>query len=216
MAAETGDTEAMHLRCEYCGRSFNLPEEKVPQAKQFRFTCPSCKETNEVKIPERREAHPALDQDEIEGFDVPPVRIPPGTRLALVFISDEQVASVLRTYLEQRNWHILEVQDPQKGRAYLQVNQVHWALLEDSEPGRDVLNEIHLLPGRERREMNCVLIGNRAGSFDALTAFVLGVNSYVHPEDESGLETVLDQAHAQFEHHRHMWLAARQTHENET
>lgn len=203
----------MQLRCEHCARSFDLPEEKVPQAKRFRFTCPSCKETNEVNTAEQRKAHPVLDQDEFEALDVPPLRVPPGTRLALIFISDEQVASALRSYFGQRNWQIIEVQDPKKGRAYLQVNRVHWAVLEDSDPGREVLREINLLPGRERREMNCVLIGDRAVSFDALTAFVLGVNSYVHPEDESGLEIALDQAHALFEDHRHMWLTAGKGHE---
>ncbi|MFW6326536.1 MAG: zinc-ribbon domain-containing protein [Desulfovermiculus sp.] len=206
----------MQLKCEHCGRSFNLPEEKIPQAKRFRFTCPSCKEMNEVIIPEQDEGHPALGQDEGEALDVPPVRVPPGTSLALLFLSDEQVASGLRSYFGQRNWQIIEVQDPQKGRAYLQVNRVHWAVLEDSEPGREILGEINLLSGRERREINCVLIGDRTVSFDALTAFVLGVNSYVHPEDESSLETVLDRAHALFEDQRHMWLTAGKGHETGT
>ncbi|MFP4285913.1 MAG: hypothetical protein ACLFQG_10225 [Desulfovermiculus sp.] len=49
-----------------------------------------------------------------------------------------------------------------------------------------------------------------------MTAFFLGVNSYVHPEDVSSLETILDRAQVLFEDQRHMWLTAGKGHETGT
>lgn len=89
---------------------------------------------------------------------------------------------------------------------------MYWAELEGSDPGREALDEINLLPGRERREMICVLIGHRAVSFYALTAFVFVVNSSVLPGHAFGLKAALDQAQALFENHRHIWLTAAKGH----
>ncbi len=199
----------MRLTCEHCHTSFDVPEDKVPQSKGFRFTCPSCKKNNEVRLSEDRAQ--ILPQEEGEGFEalqVTPVRVGPGVSLALMLVKDEQIASGVRSYFTSRGWEIIEVQEARMGRAYVQVNRIQGVVLEDSEAGLEVLKEVHRLPGRQRREMHCVLVGDRAESFDSMTAFLLGVNSYLRPEEDApGLEAALDKTHTQFDHYRQLWLA---------
>ncbi|MDZ7759709.1 MAG: zinc-ribbon domain-containing protein [Desulfovermiculus sp.] len=198
----------MRLRCEHCQRSFNLPEDKIPQAKRFRFTCPACKETNQIDRAqpeeETKKKTEAIDENVL---DAPPVQVPPGTRLALALLANDQTSEKVRFYLQDRGWQIVEAPNPRMGKAYLRTYRLELVVLEDSDPGREVLAEIHGLSGRERREMNCVLIGERAASFATLTAFVLGVNTYVHQDDPQGVETALDQAQELFHQYRQLWMA---------
>ncbi|MGM0758864.1 MAG: zinc-ribbon domain-containing protein [Thermodesulfobacteriota bacterium] len=195
----------MRLTCEHCLQGFDVPEDKVPQAKGFRFRCPSCKKSNQVRLSEDRAQ--VTPQEEEEGLEVTPVRVGPGISLALMLVKDEQIASEVRTYFTSRGWEIIEVQEARMGRAYVQVNRIQGVVLEDSESGLEVLKEVHRLPGTQRREMHCVLVGDRAESFDSMTAFLLGVNSYLRPEDAPGLEAALDKTHTQFDHYRQLWLA---------
>ncbi len=203
----------MRISCEHCQRSFNLPEDKVPQSNRFRFTCPVCQETNQIHIAKPEEATGETTTGDVKTGDVntldaPPVQAPPGARLALVVLGAERAAQRVGVYLQYRGWQVIEAQSPRMGKAYIQAYRLELVVMEDSEPGREVLAEIHRLPGRERREMNCVLIGDRTASFDTLTAFVLGVNSYVHQDDAQGLETALDQAQDLFHQYRQLWMAA--------
>lgn len=198
----------MRLTCDYCHKSLDVPEDKVPQSKGFRFTCPSCKKSNQVRLSENKAQDLCQEKEEtIDALEVTPVRVGPGVSLALMLVRDEQNASEVRTYLKSRGWEVIEVQESRMGKAYVQVNHIQWVILEDSPAGLEVLKEVNRLPGRQRREMHCVLVGGRAESFDAMTAFLLGVNSYVCPEDAPGLEAYLDKTHAQFEHYRQLWLA---------
>jgi len=144
-------------------------------------------------------------------LDPPPVHVPPGARLALAFVTDEQALGRVRSCLQNRGWQVVQASTPRMGRAYVQTYRLELVVLEDSEQGREVLAEVHRLSGRERREMNCVLVGDRTASFDTLTAFVLGINSYVRQDDPQGLEAGLDQAQEFFDQHRQMWLAAADT-----
>jgi PleD family two-component response regulator len=146
--------------------------------------------------------------DAVNTLDAPPVQALPGARLALVMLGAERTAQSIGSCLQERGWQVIEAQSPRMGKAYLQAYRLELVVMEDSEPGREVLAEIHRLPGRERREMNCVLIGDRTASFDTRTAFVLGVNSYVHQDDSQGLETALDQAQDLFQQYRQLWMAA--------
>lgn len=146
--------------------------------------------------------------DDVNTLDAPPVQVPPGSRLALVVLGAERAAQRVGVYLQDRGWQVIEAQSPRMGKAYIQAYHLELVVVEDSDQGREVLAEIHRLPGRERREMNCVLLGDRTASFDTLTAFVLGVNSYVHQDDARGLETALDQAQDHFHQYRQLWMAA--------
>lgn len=203
----------MRISCEHCQRSFNLPEDKVPQTNRFRFTCPVCQETNQIYIAKTEEetgetTTDDVKTDDVNTLDAPPLQVPPGARLALVVLGDERTAQSIGLCLQDRGWQVIEAQSPRMGKAYLQAYRLELVVMEDSEPGREVLADIHRLPGRERREMNCVLIGDRGASFDTRTAFVLGVNSYVHQDDAQGLETALDQAQNLFHQYRQLWMAA--------
>ncbi|MBS3780888.1 MAG: zinc-ribbon domain-containing protein [Desulfovermiculus sp.] len=198
----------MRITCEHCQRSFNLPEDKVPQGERFRFSCPVCQETNQIYIAKPEEKTEETKTDDVNTMDAPPVQVPPGSRLALVVLGAERTAQRVGVYLQYRGWQVIEAQSSRMGKAYIQAYHLELVVVEDSDPGREVLAEIHRLPGRERREMNCVLLGDRTASFDSLTAFVLGVNSYVHQDDSQGLETALDQAQDLFHQYRQLWLAA--------
>jgi hypothetical protein len=115
------------------------------------------------------------------------------------------VKEVVRAYFQAREWLFVEALDAAMGRAYVQINHIDWAVLGDDVTGREVLGEIHRLPGRERRQMNCVLIGAHAANFDSAAAFVSGVNSYIHPDDPAMLETCLEQARELFDRHQLLW-----------
>jgi phage FluMu protein Com len=197
----------MRLKCEHCQRSFDLPEEKVPQASRFRFTCPACKEVNRIDLSDAPGEQPEEGQDQAEAADAPPVQVPPGTRLVLLLVADTDLRETARSLFRSGGWEIIEVEDGRTGQAYLRSNRFHWAILEDSPAGREVLEEIHRLPGHERRELNCVLIGDKAASFDRIAAFVAGVNCYLHPEHALGLEKALEQAGEAFDRHQRLWTS---------
>ena len=196
----------MRLECEHCGRSFDLPEHKVPEAASFRFTCPGCRQVTEVhrEVPEAGTVEPKAQQE----LQVQPERVPPGTRLALVCVDDPDLCGRILEGLQGRNWHVLEAAQGAEGAARLRVNQVQLLIVQDGESGAPVLHELSRWPGRERRRLNCVLVGNRTESFDSLTAFVLGVNSYVHQTPAQGMEAALQQAEDLFAHTFRMWSTA--------
>ena len=195
----------MRLRCEHCCRSFDIPEEKLPRAAKFRFTCPVCKQTNHVDREMGPEPEKEAEDEDFEESDLPSVQVPPGTHLALLMLRDERIAAAVRSYFQARQWEVVEVHEPTAGKAYLRGNRFRGVVLDDSAPGRQVLEEIHRLPGRERREMNCVLIGNQAESFDPLAAFVAGVNSYISSDEAEELETSLQRAQELFDRHLQLW-----------
>ncbi|WP_027369767.1 zinc-ribbon domain-containing protein [Desulfovermiculus halophilus] len=195
----------MRLRCEHCQRSFDLPEEKVPQTSRFRFTCPACKEVNRIDLSNARDEQAEKDYDQAEAVEVSPVQVPPGTRLVLLLVADPGLREAVRSSFRSGGWEVIEVEDGPTGQAYLRSNRFHWVVVEDCPAGREVLAEVHRLPGHERREMNCVLIGDKAASFDRIAAFVAGVNCYLHPEHPSGLEQALEQAGEAFERHQRLW-----------
>jgi CheY-like chemotaxis protein len=195
----------MRLQCEHCHRGFDLPEDKVPQGTKFRFTCPACKETNHIDLTEIQEQKAQTQQEDRNVMDVPPVQVPPGTQLALIVLANQEVREGVQAYFQARKWQVIDARDAAAGRAYLQKNRIDWAVLGDDAAGREVLDAVHRLPGRERRAINCVLLGENAASFDSLAAFVAGVNSYIHPDHPSKLETSLEQARELFDRHQLLW-----------
>ena len=43
----------MDIVCSGCKKKLILPEDKIPQSKSFTFTCPECKMTLSITIPEK-------------------------------------------------------------------------------------------------------------------------------------------------------------------
>jgi predicted Zn finger-like uncharacterized protein len=208
----------MRLTCEHCEYAFDLPDSKVPNASRFRFRCPKCGERN-FWDRDQAEREPgetgagAQDEDGVE--DMEPEMYPPGEKVAFVFIQDETWREKAEQYCFQAGYHVSTAEKPAEAMQKLRLNSYNMVILEDRQENARVLQEIGKWPGWLRREVNCIMVGDQAESFDPNMAFVQGVNSYLTLNEADQAEELLERAQRSLSRYLELWRLARQYQESE-
>lgn len=204
----------MHLGCEHCGKTFDLLREKVPQGQKFRFFCPNCGEKNVVDKQQEHlniDSNPETFQEPGEGpeLSIEPDKYPPGSQVAFVRVSDSVWQDRIQAYLEANGYYIEMSGDSAQAAKKLSLNSYSFVLIQDLPENKPLLQEIANWPGNTRREINCVLIGEKAKSFDPKQAFLRGVNSYLNIEKKDGIEDLLEKSREYFNSFIEPWRVAR-------
>ncbi|MFW6054344.1 MAG: hypothetical protein ACOC9D_00455, partial [Thermodesulfobacteriota bacterium] len=140
--------------------------------------------------------------------NIEPEQFPPGSKAALLYVRDPGWFEEAKSYLTAQGFYLSYAQSPEEGAQKLRLNRYQLVLLEEGYRTEVLLREISMWPGRYRREVNCLLLGDNKESFDAYTGFLQGVNTYVSKKDKDRAEQILDQARDDFAGYLKPWHAA--------
>ncbi len=213
------------IKCRHCDKSVNLSQEKIPSSGRFRLKCPYCGQWSNVDIfeesstqertlaPEDLAQDPGLTSTNVHlasgsvGYE--DVLAAEGGENALICIGDEELRGTVRQWLKEWGYRLRMTENGREGARVFYEGPFSLLVLEDNEESAPLLREIHSLPGIMRREINCVILGDRASSFDIGQAFRMGVNTYLSRGDLEKLPELLSQAISSYRRFIQPWLAAR-------
>lgn len=191
----------MHLTCKHCGKSFDLPEHKVPQGQKLRFACPACGEKNVVDLKQGRDKSKTDPKDGKQAEEVAssklettiePDMYPPGSEVAFIYVYDSVWEDRAKQHFEGKGYYTSLAGDQNEAVQKIALNKYSIVLLEDVPENQSILQEIANWPGDKRREINCILVGGNAENFDSGQAFAKGVNSYLNIEQRDNIEELLE------------------------
>ena len=214
---KAGREAPVKAQCDGCGKQFALPQEKVPDKPRFRFTCPSCgtkvlvDRTAGEETAEAEQADAARPEAKGEAYDIEPDLFPPGAEVAFVYVRDRGWAEKIEESLQLEGGYLLSrAENGAQALQKLRLNSYQMILLQDGPEADGLLEEIGSWPGYVRREINCILIGDKAKSFDPGKAFIRGVNSYLSITDTERIADLLEQAQQSFDQYLEPWRKAKQ------
>ncbi|MFP4168684.1 MAG: zinc-ribbon domain-containing protein [Desulfonatronovibrionaceae bacterium] len=178
----------MEIKCTNCSKVFNVPDEKLPDAPKFTFKCPSCREKNVVDLQGGAEDN----RPDLSGpAGAEPDYFPPGAKIALISVLDEDIEDRIRSYLDSKGYYLTVTHDPDTAAAKARLNRYNVVVVQDDERLEPLTTEVHSWVGYVRRETNVIMIGERAASFDQSKAFLLAVDFYLHIRDKEKIEEYL-------------------------
>ncbi len=196
----------MQISCKNCGKKFIIPDEKVPDVPRFGVKCPSC--GNKIVV-ERGAAKGEVVEEEKERRIVPkqvePEMFPPGSIVAFLYLEDEMIGDKCEEVLKGEGYEISRTGDPGEALARLMLNRYDLVLLADSEDGRELLAEVGRWPGRNRREVNVIMLGERTSTFDPATEFIMAINSYISVDDIERIGEILKESIARHREYLVPW-----------
>lgn len=209
----------MRISCDSCRKEFTLSEEKLPDASRFRIKCPSCGNRIAVERPasqprdgeaswEPNQAAEATVSEDIAGavfLGLTPEKEDNG----LLLVTDDDLLEAVRSLLEAQGYRLIATSSATEAIQIFYSNPLSLFLVEDLEDNVPFLRELHSQPGYTRREMNCILVGDRAMSLDKQQAFLQGVNTYLSRADKERYGELLTRAVGKFKQFIHPWLVAR-------
>jgi predicted Zn finger-like uncharacterized protein len=213
----------MLINCDSCNKEFSLPEAKLPDAQRFRVKCPSCGNRIAVERPagqsegigtswgqsgaegSQTQGSEAMDTGEEEYAGLTPDR----ERNGLILFQDQDLLEAVRAPLEARGFRVAATTSSEEARRIFSTNPLSLVVLEDKEKNLPMLREVHSQPGFVRRDINCVLVGDRAKSLDTKEAFIRGVNTYLSSKDRERFGELLAHALGKYSQFIHPWLVAR-------
>jgi len=209
----------MRISCDSCRREFNLSEDRVPDAPRFRVKCPSCGNRIAVERPvsEPQDEEPGrdsaqgaepTDSDSLEGAEFLGLT-PEKENNALLLISEDDLLDAVRDPLEQEGYRVVATSSSAEAIRIFNSNPLSLFVVEDLEDNAPLLRELHSQPGYARRELNYILVGDRAPSLDKQQAFLQGVNTYLSRADKDRYHELLPRALGKFKQFLHPWLVAR-------
>jgi|GEM_PF-1822975 len=211
----------MQIRCDSCRKEFHLPEEKLPNTSRFRVKCPSC--GNRIEVERSGDNHPSgeeavsRDHSFLAYETTSPVEedrayldlSPEKGKNALLLILDKDLLHRVRQPLEEEGYRLAAVSTSREALQVFQTSPLSLIVVEDKEECAPLLRKIHSQPGYTRREINCILVGDQAKSFDSEQAFYQKVNTYLSRSDRDRFEELLPQALGRYKQFIHPWLVAR-------
>ncbi|MBT8764009.1 hypothetical protein KFV02_08710 [Desulfohalobiaceae bacterium Ax17] len=200
----------MDLTCANCQKEIFLPPEKIPNVPRFALKCPGCGERivveNEAYAKENKTA---VDKEQVrQTKSIEPDFFPPGANVAFLFTINEEIGLKVSEFFQEKEFYISTAEDVQEGVLKLRLNDYQLILLEDREEIAPLLTEIHSWPGKKRRNVNCLLIGDRAPSMHQQEAFYRGVNFYLHINDKDRIDDLLEQCLNGFVLYNEPWTMA--------
>ncbi len=211
----------MRIDCQNCGQHYDIPEEKIPEADQVKFTCPKCGGKNRVDLREFRLAG-SKDNDGTEENireDLPEQleeeRFPLGSYTALFFGCESSWQERCKKYLQDKGYYINIIDDVHEARKKLRVHTYQVIILEDIPETESLLKEVDKWPGTTRRGVNCLLVGPQEISGDSIYAFKQGVNGYLSYSSDQRIEELLEQALSEHDFFYQPWKRAQEM-ENRT
>ena len=206
----------MQVTCDQCQSKFNIPDEKIPEGKNFSLRCPKCKNT--LTIPARkpetdekpessRMPEPGVPQDALDDYDVderPFDFIEEEEKTALLCESDAVIREQIVSVLEMLEYHITVCDS---GRDALKKMRYHiYDLIVVNEnfdtenPNvNGILIYLERLNMAVRRNIFVFLLSSRFRTLDHLMAFNRSVNIIMNLQNIGDFEKILKHGLADYD-----------------
>ncbi|MFP4070661.1 MAG: zinc-ribbon domain-containing protein [Desulfovibrionales bacterium] len=207
----------MFITCPTCSQNFELPDSKVPDAPKFGVKCPSCRERIVVKGKNDVPAGPpetVFDGDETEEFvllggrtTIEPDIFPPGSRVVFSFVQSSAWNKTIESFFSDRGYYLGKAASVGEAVQKLRLNEYQVVIVDDRHSNRPVLKEIGTWPGKKRRWVNVILLGDGGKSMNPNDAFIRGINAYLNINDLDKAEELFDEILKGFEIHNELWSA---------
>ena len=198
----------MKFSCPGCRAVFTIADEKLPETKELRISCPRCRNAIELNIDDGF-AESAVGSDpaqinllETDGLveDIPPAEIvEEGLRSSLICISPEALSRKMTEVLRDMDFYVSEAANPKAAINRLRHNSYDLVVLNNASQVTDVpedslLQQINLLPIHVRRRFFLCALSEAVSTFDQLKAFKMGVNLILNSQDLDRAAAILKQA----------------------
>ena len=197
----------MQITCKECNKNIDLPDSKVPEVPTFSVKCPHCGQKSRVDRKPGKSVPPATPRPQSSSTSNPtePEIYPPEAQVVFIYSKNSSWKTQLEHYFRKKGGFVSSAGDSEGGVRKLQLNRYDTIMLEDSEETVPMQREINSWPGIKRRDVNYLLIGDKARSFDPQEAFVRGVNTYLNQGDMGEAVELIVKCEARFDQRNALW-----------
>jgi predicted Zn finger-like uncharacterized protein len=185
----------MFVSCPTCSQTFEIPESKLPDTPRFGVKCPTCREKIIVESKGSREKSPE-EQAPASGEKrtIEPDLFPPGSQVVFSFVQSGAWTSALETFFSAKGFYMSKAKEVEEAIFKLRLNEYHVVILDDRFSNKPVLKDLGNWPGRKRRWVNVILLGDAAQSMSPFEAFQKGVNAYLNINDVDRAQELFEEA----------------------
>lgn len=190
----------MEISCPECQRRFFISDDKLPANTKTVFTCPGCKGKIPVDTTKQGETisswRDTIQEGTIEFFEE-------GAQKGLVCLPEEPIREDVARILRELDYKTSIAGDRRTFYAKVRYNQYDVIITSErfAEGGLEnnpVLKYLEHLPMSVRRNISLVLISHY-GTFDALMAFSLSVDTVINENDLGNIREILHKSRSQHE-----------------
>ncbi len=195
----------MDVQCSACHKTIPIPDEKIPQASSFSFTCPYCRERIRVEgsvdsvtlrslasEPESKNLDETLPSlEDVASVEVEPDPVPPGTRVAFVFVADDSWRKAAEDFFRSKGYYLVLPESAQEARVKLSLQPHDVILIQDDGDSGSLWEVIHSWRGLDRRERNVISLLRDVVSMAPEEAFRRGVNACLCLSDQGAKDELL-------------------------
>lgn len=193
----------MKVDCDKCGKTLNIPDEKIPPNKKVSVSCPACKNKITVERPpaEKKTEKPPEEKEELvkvmdpsEFADEELEVLEEGAKKAM--ICDTAHQKKIAPLLKEMHYQSKTVTSDSEAIGRMKFTQYDLVILaedfaDSSLKNNNVLKYIQPLPMTTRRKMFVALLGKDFRTMDNMQAFALSVNVVINFKDTDNLTAIL-------------------------
>ncbi|GMT42145.1 MAG: hypothetical protein IEMM0002_0556 [bacterium] len=175
----------MEITCSSCGKTINVPDEKIPRDKPFSFSCPNCGSRISVE--------PAAKRPQPETQSLPETFVPDSDRQGAMLCHAKP--EKYKTLLEEMGYQVHTPEYHIEAINNLRFNEYRLIVVTDeyealTHDGESVLHILQNMLMATRRKIFVVYVAPGLQSFDYLEAFSLSVNAIISVEDMGKKDSV--------------------------
>lgn len=189
----------MEITCSRCNSSFNLPDDRIPDAKKFKLNCPRCRETILVDMSER-----------VADSSATPETFPHDATVAFVFITNALLIQRVKNVLKKNGIYISEASGVTEAVEKVRINYYDIIVIEESKEFLALSEIFKKWNGQRRRDVNIIIVDANCQSMHGHEAFMRGVNSVIGKSDNDEIDKFIELALGEYKKYIEPWDLAAQ------
>lgn len=186
----------MEITCSYCNADFTLPDDRLPDVKKFKLSCPKCKETL------------IIDREIGSEATSIPESFPHDATVAFLYVPDGQLAKRIEVFLKGRGIYVSEATTPAMALEKIKINYYQMIILEEDDVSQEILQVVRKWNGLRRRDTNVIQVKTETKSMQQSDAFFRSVNFVIGKADVERIEYFLEIILKEYESYRDPWVVA--------
>ena len=188
----------MNIQCRHCRSQFNIPDDKLPKDRDAVFTCPKCKEKNQVSLAKAAEKDgPETLFSQRSGFS------PQGRERALVLVAEGPFQKAAHAAVRQLGYTVDTAADQDAAAKKLAFHVYPLIILDQGfDRGAVILGHMNSLDMSIRRMSCLVILGQQFKTGDPMAALHVSANYVAGPDSTAHLPAVLAAA---FQDHKNFY-----------
>lgn len=141
---------------------------------------------------------------------VEPDFFPPGSKVCFLCLSSQDLTQTMGTIFKDNGYLATGTDDIEIAVQKLRLNQYQVIVIEAGSEFRKLFHEINSWSGQTRRDVNLIVMGQKAPSLHQQMAFVMGANYYLNLNDAPEMKKLIKQALDGYSEYHQPWNQARE------